>query len=322
MGTLADMEFSPTALVNSRLTVVDWPADADDELVEAVERIAGFATANDAPAVLDAGASAHLAWRGYITGGLVTLYEALGVLLSEHGLGAFYADPRLEVFVPPAGDVVVLGALRHPIAVSRQEWDDHVSSASDGNALAARFIRDALDERASDVVAEARQAAEEDAHPFAAVRPAAIEMTAPGEVDFDLLQDTECELTERYDPEDNLQDAWLTFRVLRWRTDFVAPGTVMPPSERLEDSTGWRVSQWEWLDGDEDERDEEGERWALRTHMPLTPAEVAEWAPDPLRPWVRRMTEEGVRLLTELADEEPVFLDAARRLKAELDALE
>lgn len=82
-----------------------------------------------------------------------------------------------------------------------------------------------------------------------------------------MLQDTECELTERYDPEDNRQEAWLTFRVLRWRTDFVASGTVMPPSERLADSTGWRVSQWKWLDGDEDERDEKASA-GLRAHMP------------------------------------------------------
>jgi hypothetical protein len=56
--------------------------------------------------------------------------------------------------------------------------------------------------------------------------------------------------------------------------------------------------------------------------MPIAAAKVIEWVPEPVRPWVRRMTEEGIAWMTELADAEPAFLDAANRLKVELAALE
>ena len=319
--TLATMEFSATARVDTRLTIANWPAFPGPDLVEAVERIATFEVANEAPAVVEDGDTNHLAWRGYLTGGLATLYEVLGAVLAEHGLGAFYADPRLEVFVPSDGDVVVLGALRVPIRLSRSEWDRRVAVAQDGNELAADLIRGTLSDRASGVVEQARRDASENPHPLVAARPAAFETTAPGEVNFDLLDDSDCQLTERYDPEDNLDEAWLSCSVLRWRTDFIAPGTVMPPSQRLADCTGWRVTQWEWVEDDEEEDVDDDGRWALRAHVPMPAAAVAERVPRPLRPWVRRMTEEGVAWLDDLADAEPQFASDAERLRDELEAL-
>jgi hypothetical protein len=128
--------FPPTARIDTRLTVVDWPLVADDELDAAVLGVTAFELANAAPAVVEDGTNRHLAWRGYLTGGLLTLYERLGTLLSERGLGAFYADPRLEVFVPADGEVVVLGALRHPIRIERTGWDARVAAADGGNDLA------------------------------------------------------------------------------------------------------------------------------------------------------------------------------------------
>jgi hypothetical protein len=186
----------------------------DDDLVEAVERITTFEVANDVAAVMQGGDSRHLAWHGYVTGGLPTVYEALGALLSEHGLAAFYADPRLEVFVLPEADVVVLGALRVPSFLSRSEWDARVASADDGNELAAGLMHDLAEAGPPRSSRAARGAAAQDPDPFVAARSPTLEMPAPGEVDFDL-----------------------------WRTDFIPPGTVMPPSHRFEDATGWRIPQ-------------------------------------------------------------------------------
>src|SRR4051794_36760674 len=104
----------------------------DEELESSVTAITTFELANDAPAIVEDRASRHLAWRGFLTGGLLTLYERLGALISERGIGAFYADPRLEVFVPADGQVVVLGAMRYPIRITRADWDARVVAADSG----------------------------------------------------------------------------------------------------------------------------------------------------------------------------------------------
>ena len=90
----------------------------------------------------------------------------------------------------------------------------------------------------------------------------------------------------------------------------------MPPSHRFEDATRWRITHWgvdrgrrEWADGD----------WALRAHVPVPATTVAEHVPEPLRPWVRRMTEEGAAWLNDLKDTEPQFAGDAQRLRTELE---
>jgi hypothetical protein len=250
----------------------------------------------------------------FLTGGLLTLYEQLGALVSAHGLSAFYADPRLEVFVPAEGQVVVLGALRYPIRLERADWDARVRVADSGDDLAAAFVHAALS-GAGEVIAEARRAAEEDPAPLVARVPELIEQRSPGEVEFDLLEDSDFELTERYDPEGNPEETWVSCQVLRWRTDFVAPGTVRPPDLDFEDALTWRVSQWEWIDEGDEETDGE---WALRANVPIAVIDVLDHLPAPLRPWVGRVTADAIELLEHIATEEPEFASAADRLKAEL----
>jgi hypothetical protein len=162
----------------------------DDELQATVSAVTTFELANDVPAVVEDGSTRHLAWRGYLTGGLLTLSEQVGALVSDRGLSAFYADPRLAVFIPAAGDVVVLGALRYPIRIDRADRDARVAAAESGSDLAARLIEEAT-ATASEVIEQARRAAEDDPHPLVAPRPEAFEQRAPGEVEFDLLEDSD-----------------------------------------------------------------------------------------------------------------------------------
>jgi hypothetical protein len=84
---------------------------------------------------------------------------------------------------------------------------------------------------------------------------------------------------------------------------------------------------WQWApvedtddDGDEDDLNEDGE-WVLRAHAPITAQEVAGHLPESLLQWVRRMTLGGAESMAELAESEPQFADAARRLRAESDRL-
>jgi hypothetical protein len=314
------MSFAATDRIATRLTIPDWPHDDVDELTSAIHALATFELANDLPAVVEDGSTAHLAWRGYLTGGLLTLFERLGDMISERGLGAFYADPRLEVFVPAAGDVVVMGALRHPIVMPRPEWNQRVATADSGDDLAAGFVHDALS-GASEVLAAARESAERNLHHIGAPPPDAYPQHMPGEVDFDLLDDADCVLTEAYDPEDVLDGSWLSCQLLRWRTDFVAPGTQESSHDELKTRGRWRVVQWEWVPDPDAEADdvEDGEGdWALRGHMTISARDVTSHIPAPLAEWVRRMTAAGIEWASELAELEPALLETAEQLRHEL----
>jgi hypothetical protein len=179
---------------------------------------------------------------------------------------------------------------------------------------------------ADEVIAAARRAAEEDPRSLVAPIPDAIEQRAPGEVEFELLDDSDFELTERFDPEGNPEETWVSCHVLRWRTDFLPPGTVREPDRSLEDALTWRVSQWEWIPAEpDDEADDEdyepdGE-WALRGYSPFETSVVAENLPEPLQAWVRRVTRDVVGWFGAVEDDAPAFAAAAVRLKRELDAL-
>ena len=310
------MDFPPTARIDTRLTVMDWPAAPDDDLVEAVTGVTTFEIANDPPDLLVDDDRRHLVWRGYLTGGLLTLYERLAAKVSGLGMSAFYADPRLEVFVPARGDVIILGALRMPIAVERDEWDARVRAAGSVSDLVVDLTQP-MRRGADEIIAEARRAAEEEPHPYMALRPEALEMSAPGEVQFDLLEDAEFELTERYEPECGLDAAWLSFELPRWRTDFIAPMTVLPPYRLLDESRVWRVAQWQWMPDPDD--DEEGD-WELWAHMPVTVSDVVSRVPDRIAQWVRGMTELAIEAFEEIGEEEPEYARAARELKSELAA--
>jgi|SRR5215207_1650365 len=100
-------EFPATALIDTHLKLLDV-AGVDDDLLEALEDLVCMGRGADEPAVvLDSGGTRHLVWRGYVTGGLITVWLRAGGALRDAEVSAFIGDPRLEVFVPAHGDVVV-----------------------------------------------------------------------------------------------------------------------------------------------------------------------------------------------------------------------
>jgi hypothetical protein len=102
---------------------------------------------------------------------------------------------------------------------------------------------------------------------------------------------------------------------------------VRDPDHGLDDAVAWRVSQWQWIPADSEEGDDLDEEeaewgsWQLRANSPIAAATVSELLPEPLQPWVRRMTELAVDLFESIEAEEPAFTGAAARLKDELQAL-
>jgi hypothetical protein len=128
--------------IDSRLTIVNWPAEPPDALAAAVTNLVTFEAANAPPAVLAGTADTDvLVWRGYLTGGIAALHEAVIGLIDEHGLIALIGDARLEIHVVGHTDrVAVLGALRHPVVLDREAFEAKLATAAGANDLAAGFF--------------------------------------------------------------------------------------------------------------------------------------------------------------------------------------
>jgi len=139
-------EFPAMALIDSHVKILDV-AGAGDDLLEAIKDLVGMGRAGDDPGVVvDSSGARHLVWRGYLTGGLITVWLRLGHALRNAEVSAFVGDPRLEVFVPAQGDVAVFGALRHAVLLSWEEWEERVRAADSVEGLLAIFVHAAMSE--------------------------------------------------------------------------------------------------------------------------------------------------------------------------------
>ncbi|HEX8103884.1 MAG TPA: hypothetical protein VF533_14805 [Solirubrobacteraceae bacterium] len=290
----------------SRLIVHGWPATPDSALERAVAEVTTFEAGNAPPVVLGSGGGRHLEWRGTLTGGVLTLYEHLAPVLCRAGLDASLADPRLEVHVAAAGDVVVLRDDGRGPALARDEFERRIRQVDRGADAADVFAPRPGDSAPAGI-------APRDADDGAAARSTWLEaLTAR-------VACAEVTVIERFDPDGFLEEAWSTCQALAWRVEFLTPGTCRAPDDLLEACLVWRVAEWEWAGG-ADAR--EVGRWRLRRQRPLEAREVAAALPGSLAGWVARATEEGIELCQALVDGgEPEFAGACRRLQAELAAL-
>ena len=300
--------------IDSRLTIVNWPCEPPPVLAEAIANLVMFETANGPPAVLPGAEDTNvLVWRGYLTGGIAALYEQLSGLVDAHGLIALIGDARLEVHLVARADrVAVLGALRHPVLVDRGEFEAKLAGASGAADLAASFFHDALNQAAGEVLARALERDRAQSHGIGAPPPAALPQVAPGELDFDLLEEATVEVCEVYDPEDDLIEAAIRCETFGgWLTDFLAPGFGNPEGERWEDSFCWRAVQWRWVDRGEDATDDDRPGgWRLRARQELPVDELARWLPPDVVSWLDRMTQRCLDVLE--AASSPLELPGSR----------
>ena len=307
--------------MDASLTLLDWPESPDDALVEAIFDVIPASGGRDAPVVLNAGPSAHLTWRGPYEGGVLCMYRALDPVFRTRGLAAIYRSATLEVFVPAVGEVMALGGLRH---IARAEWDDWVRCVERDEQLAARLgrpgSRSLTDVRRRWSGAPGRGAR--------TVTPGSADRDA---LDFTLLAGCHLTLSEWYDPEGMLGEAWASFRGPRHRTDFLAPGSEGVPGQELEESLTWRVAQWERLDGvapsrlvasgshSSDLLFDDG--WQLRAWSPIDALEVRRLLPASLGQWVARTTESAITTAQWLSAQTPRFAPLALSLAEQLREL-
>jgi hypothetical protein len=331
-------EFPATALIEAHLKVLDV-AGAGDELLEALTDLVSMGRIGDEPgAVIDSSGTRHLVWRGYLTGGLITVWLRLGQALRNAEVSAFLGDPRLEVFVPAHGEIAVFGVLRHPIALSWEEWDERLRAAGSVEELVASFIHAAMSESwlFEPPARESMAAADDDdededqiAFPEAervrepmlyGPHPKMIEQLEPGQVDWELVDESDANLTISCDPEGSVEQESVVCYLMRWRTEFAAPGTVLA-DEPWQESFGWAVGQWQSVGEEQDDEGEERE-WVLRGKEPLTVSKALEQMPQALRPWVLDSTTRAIRDLEHLAEEEPSLKPALEKLRDELAQVE
>jgi hypothetical protein len=294
------------ARVLTRLTILELPETAAAEVIDDLVTLLTFESGNSAPAIISNGAGGSLVWRGYITGGLATLYEQVAPLADRHGLSALIADERLEVHVAAGSEkVLVIGPLTDTMEVSRWLWEQRVERALEPDELAQWFVFDRIQEGAEQILQSAADGHEP-------VGPSGDER--PATVDYAQVDGSTYNLMESYAPDGELQDAVVECRPIggRWRTDFQAPYVERDAGPvRI---VGWHVAQWQLVVGPDE--------WTLTARADAGLQTVLAHLPAPLRDWAIARTEAALALLDRLVPERRGDDDGARdRLRRELARL-
>jgi hypothetical protein len=269
--------------VLARLTILELPEEDDTELVDELVRLLTFESGNNPPAIIAGGA---LVWRGYVTGGLGTLYEQVGPLADRYGLSALIADERLEVHVTGGAEkVLVLGPLTDTMEVSRWLWEHRVERAMDPDELAQWFVFDRIQD-SSELLLAAAAGEDDDVTPS----PSG---ARPPRIDYARVAGSVCTVLESYEPDGSLQDAVVECRPVagRWRTDFQAPYVDRDGGRTT--IVGWRVAQWELVARPDD--------WALAARAGADLATVLTHLPLALRPWAIARTQAALELIDAIA---------------------
>lgn len=298
-----DLLGTALAPVLTRLTILELPEESGSELVDDLVTLLTFESGNSAPAIIDNGGGGSLVWRGYVTGGLGTLYEQVAPLADRHGLSALIADERLEVHVTAGSEkVLVIGPLTDTMEVSRWLWEQRIERALEPDELAQWFVFDRIRDDADQLLQALPE--EDDAW------PAPPRGDEPAGVDYALVAGSTFTLLESYEPDGEIQDAVVECRPIagRWRTDFQAP-YVDHDAGRAR-IVGWRVAQWELL--------ARPDEWELQARADAGLGTVLAHLPAPLRAWTIARTEAALGLLDRLCPE-PDDAGVRDRLRRELE---
>jgi hypothetical protein len=322
--------------IDCRMVLVGWPDPAPSNLSEAIVSLTTFELANTAPTILDGPAGAMLVWRGYLTGGISTLYHGLLGHIDEHGMTTLLSDQRLEIHVSAGEDrVTVFGALRDAVQLERAEFETKLSAATGSEQLVQSLTHDRLNEayaehqeRAEEVIERARERDEERAHEIGAPPPARLSQVAPGEVDVGWLEEADCTLTATYDPDGSLEHASLIFEGFGgWRTELLAPGYGDVDGESYNEAFAWRARQWNWVkasdehaEDDEDAGDDDAPEgaWMLRGTGRVELPDVLTYLPEDIKDWAIEMTETAVRSPPDFGEDDPGLLRDLEALNEQL----
>lgn len=286
------LDASQFAVYDARVLVLNLPDGEELDAINAV--LATFCkdfAGNDGWAELAGPSGACALWRGWIPGGIAGAYVALRSSMIATGLDVVLSDGQIDVIASGGADeVVVSGVLRWPLVVSEVAFHDLAMSSMTPEELTRGLHR--LGFAAGD------QAATETPRPSPGEetqmyrRPARLEVTPPGQVDWCFLEEPACTISDEYDEEGNLEDARAIFGAGSLTTVIVPPGISEAFAGDHESSFRWRVLQYD----DEIETDPSG--FEL-----ITVSKALEVLPDDARDWVKTRSERALDLAAAWLDE-------------------
>jgi hypothetical protein len=274
----------PGPLLQAEALVLNWPESPSFELEPVFDRVTEGGQAARRPTVLVASDQRLLSWRGFVQNGALALHRAIGPLLREHELPAFYSDPRFHFFVPDTGDVVLLEG-PEPLQIDRESW---------GAASDADTVTELLEGLRREGAVSARET-----RPHRPPRSAAVSRP-PG---------AEITLVQRYDETGGFSDTWAELENPEERVILLAPGAKLETGPVRAEDLAWRAVTVSLGD----------ERRPLEGRERIIPVGAAHAVmPGRVAKWVLDATETAIGLIDSFVAVDPQMESDFRAQQAEL----
>lgn len=315
-----DRSESGFRLYDVRVVVLNLPDDDLDDLDDALDGLSQDYVANDGWAQIGDGDRRIAIWRGWITGGVPAAYLALRHIIARHELSLLLSDAAIDVAASgEQDDVVITGLYRMPRTMPAEDFRSlslEAMTPSDLRRLLTGYNwSDRIGSRTEAIEPEPvlpQPASDED--PW--IRPSEVTQFAPGQVDWEFLEESDCQVVEEYDPDGMLNEVYLSFSCGSMITEISPPAfnpRIAPQGLKFR----WRAFQY---DADADN--------TATAYEHITVKEALELVPRRQGGWVRELTSDAIEqaesYLSEYADDESA--DEVRRdlaaLRTELAAVD
>lgn len=279
-----------------RIVVLNLP---DEDLVELHDALGGLCqdyVGNEGWAEISGGERPVVFWRGWVAGGIASVYLALAPALVEHELEVLLSDNRIDVVTAGgADDVVINGLYRVPRVMSAEQFRALAVEALTPDDLVHRLMafKWADEDRLGFARREANRTKTEDAADGELwQRPRVVTQVAPGHIDWGYLDESDCQVVDDYDPEGSLTDSRAIFTCGAMTTQVIPPAVFEPEIEPHQTDFRWRAFQFD--------ADEEEPTVALEI---ITVERTLEVMPGRSATWVRDLTREAIEQATAVLED-------------------
>ncbi|MDQ6807050.1 MAG: hypothetical protein M3065_19300 [Actinomycetota bacterium] len=310
-------------LYDVRVVVLNLPdddLDDLDDLDEALNRLRQEYIANDGWAQIGDGDRQLAIWRGWITGGLPAAYLALRHVIERHRLSLLLSDPAIDVAASAENDdVVITGLYRMPRTMPADDFRSlslEAMTPSELRHLLMGYKWTDWNRTGTDAIEPQPVSSEPASDEDAWIRPSQVTQVAPGQVEWDFVKESDCQIVEEYDPDGLLNEANVCFSCGSVITE-LSPPAFNPTIEPHGLTFRWRAFQY---DSDADNPVTACEYITVEQALELIPPRQGGW----VRELTRDAIEQAESYVSEYADDDDV--DEVRRdleaLKAELAAVD
>lgn len=309
----SDRPESGFQLHDVRVVVLNLPDNDLDDLDEALNGLCQEYVANEGWALIGDGDRQFAVWRGWITGGLPAAYLALHHVIDRCELSLLLSDHTIDLAASAeADDVVITGLYRMPRTMPAKDFRSlslQAMTPSELRRLLIGYSWTDWDRAGTGPIEPEPSPREPVSDNDAWTRPSQVTQLAPGQVDWDFLRESDCQIVEEYDPDGLLEEAHVCFSCGSMITEVSPPG-FNPTIEPNGLTFRWRAFQY---DSDTDN--------PLTAYEPITVRQALEVIPQGRGSWVRGLTRDAIEqaeaYLSEYADD-----DGADEVRRDLRALQ